>query len=295
MKIAMTGSSGLIGKKLTKRLEDLDHQVIPMTRKRVEAGIYWSPSKSEIDGEQLEGLDALIHLAGEPIAGGRWTEEKKKKIAESRVKGSELLAHAIARLNQPPKIFLSASAVGYYGDRGSEQLTEASSPGTGFLAEVCVDWENAAKPIADCGTRLAFARLGIVLSEEGGALKQMLLPFKLGLGGKLGSGEQFMSWIDIEDVVEGMCFILEQESASGAFNFTAPKPVQQKEFAELLADRLKRPSLLQAPEFLMKAALGEMADELLLASMRAYPERLLNLGYSFRSAELSECLKRHLA
>lgn len=296
MKILISGASGLIGRKLKLALQNEGHEVWSLTRSpKNKFDIFWNPNENQIELEKINSFQGVIHLAGENIAGGSWTEEKKKKIYSSRVEGTRFLVDSILSLPSKPDFFVSASAVGYYGDRGDESLNEASPAGSGFLAKVCIDWEEAAKPLQDHSIRSSWARIGIVLSPEGGALQKMLTPFRLGLGGNMGSGQQWFPWIDIDDLVQGFCFLVKNSQCSGAFNFTAPEILLQKDFAKTLARHLKRPSFFHAPEFLLKLALGEMGEDLLLASMKVLPERLLEMGFEFKYPSLEKSLEHLLS
>ncbi len=254
--------------------------------------ISWDPARP-IAPEDVSGFDAVIHLAGETIV-GRWTAAKKAKIRDSRVVGTLHLAQALARAEDKPKVFICGSAIGYYGNRGDETLREESAPGTGFLAEVCQEWEEAAAPAAQAGIRTAHLRTGIVLSPRGGALGAMLVPFKLGLGGRTGDGRQWMSWIDVQDMVGAIHHILKNDPLQGAVNMVAPKPVQNAEFAATLASVLSRPAIFPMPAFAAKAVFGEMGEELLLGSQRVEPAKLISSGYPFLYRELKESLQRLL-
>lgn len=296
MKILISGASGFIGTTLLHKLNKAKHEVWKLVRKKNGLNkneIYWDPAKNEIAAEKLNGFDVVIHLAGESIV-GRWNPEKKKKIRESRIQGTTLLANTLASLTSPPHTFLSASAIGIYGNRGEESLDENSPPGTGFLAEVGKEWEAASKPLKDKGVRLIHYRIGIVLSLEGGALQKMILPFKLGLGGTLGNGKQWMSWISLEDLLRGILFCIENKQISGAVNATAPSPVRNDEFTKTLGKALHRPAFLPAPAFALKLALGEMADELLLAGAKVIPQKLIQNGFSFQDSNLESALKNIL-
>jgi len=243
----------------------------------------------------LDGFDAVIHLAGESIAEGRWNEEKKKRIRESRVKGTKLLGDALANVSRPPKSLIGASAIGYYGNRGDEILTETSAPGDGFLADVCVEWEKATQLATEKGIRVVNTRFGIILSPEGGALAKMLTPFRMGVGGKIGTGKQWMSWIALDDVVEGVMYALTNESLRGPVNFVAPNPVTNAEFTKTLGRVLSRPTFFPVPAFAARVAFGEMADALLLSSQRVAPTRLKAGGYQFSYSELRSALSHLLA
>ncbi len=296
-RIALTGSSGLIGTALTKALEAHDWQVLRLVRRAASGPneVRWDPgvripfSRKEL--ESIGGCDAVVHLAGENVAGGLWTKERKRLIRESRVLGTGALARALAEVSGGPKLFVSASAVGYYGDRGSEVLTEASSPGSGFLAEVCVEWEKAAEEARASGIRVVHPRFGIVLAKEGGALAKMLPPFRLGLGAVLGSGEQYIGWITLADTFRALLHLIEREDGEGAYNVVAPEPVTQREFARTLAKTLRRPMWLKAPASVLRTIAGEMADGTLLASTRAVPDRLLASGFHFKDVELGAALR----
>jgi uncharacterized protein (TIGR01777 family) len=297
MKILVTGSTGLVGSALIPHLAGGGHSVTRLVRSKKSLAkneVAWDPAAGTIDGAGLEGLDAVVHLAGENIAAGRWTSEKKARIRDSRVKGTRLLAETLSRLAKPPKVLVSVSAIGYYGDRGNETLVEDSGPGTGFLAEVCRAWETAAEPAARSGIRVVHPRIGVVLSPDGGALKMMLLPFKMGIGGKIGSGEQYMSWIALDELIGVIQHVLTVDTLTGAVNAVAPRPVTNLEFTKSLGRVLSRPTMMPLPAFAAKFALGEMADELLLASARVEPARLLASGYKFRHPELEGALRHVL-
>ncbi len=296
MKVLITGSSGLIGSSLIPFLSNGGHHVTRLVRARPTPDgdeVKWDPEKGEVDRDGLEGLDAVVHLAGESIAGGRWTAERKAKIRSSRVDGSRLLCGALAGLERPPKVLVSASAIGYYGDRGDEVLNEDSPRGSGFLSEVCREWEAATGPADQAGMRVVRLRIGIVLSDRGGALAKMLLPFRLGLGGRIGSGGQYMSWIALNDVVGAIHHAIITEALRGPVNAVGPSPVVNLEFTKTLGRVLSRPTIFPLPGFAARFALGEMADALLLSSTRAEPAQLKASGYTFREPELERAL-RHL-
>ncbi|MEE9235496.1 MAG: TIGR01777 family oxidoreductase [Candidatus Acidoferrales bacterium] len=293
MKIGVSGSTGLVGSALVPFLTTSGHQVVRLVRSKPNPGeVYWSPGEGRLDASGLEGLEAVVHLAGENIT-GRWTPAKKARIRESRVQGTQLLAGTLAELAQPPKVLVCASAIGYYGDRGEEVLQEASPPGSNFLAEVCQAWEAASQPAAQKGIRVVKLRIGVVLSPRGGALGQMLLPFKLGVGGKIGSGRQYLSWIAIDDLVGVIHHALTTDSLQGPVNTVAPQAVTNLEFTKTLGRVLGRPTLFPLPAFAARWAFGQMADELLLASARVEPARLKASGYVFRTPDLEGAL-RHL-
>ncbi len=296
MRILLSGASGLIGSSLLPSLTARGNEVSRLVRaasKTREGEIAWDPPRATIDGASLEGFGAVVHLAGENIAAGRWTAEKKRRILESRRNGTRLLADALSRLSRPPRVLVSASAVGYYGDRGDEKLHEESKPGKGFLSEVCIAWEEATKPALLKGIRVVRLRIGMVLSAAGGALEQMLRPFRLGLGGRIGRGRQYMSWIAVDDLVGAIIQSIENERLEGAVNAVAPTPVTNLEFAKTLGQVVSRPALLPAPALALRVLFGEMAEELLLASTRVEPARLLSSGYRFSYPELEGAL-RHI-
>jgi len=296
--ILMTGASGMIGSALIPFLSSRKHNLGLLVRRppHTSAGeIFWNPHMDTIDALSLEGFDAVIHLAGENIAAGCWTHERKQRILDSRVEGTELLVRTLAALKKPPKLLISASAIGYYGDRGAEVLREDSRPGAGFLAEVCRKWEQAFGPASHVGFRLVVLRLGMVLSRTGGALSRMLPPFRLGLGGRIGSGRQYISWIALEDLMEIIHFALADTSLHGAYNAVAPNPVTNLEFTRTLGRVLHRPTLFPIPAALIRLAFGEMGEQVLLASTRVLPSRLLAAGFSFRHPDLENALRHVLA
>ena len=292
MKILISGSHGLVGTALIKSLEADRHEIFRLVRHypHSPSEIEWSPERYSIALSMIEGFDAVVHLAGESIAEGRWTDEKKKRIRESRVKGTRLLGDALANLTQQPRVMISASAVGYYGNRGDETLTEMSSPGDDFLSEVCVEWEKATDMAKEKGIRTVNARFGIILDKDGGALKKMLPPFKMGIGGRIGDGKQWMSWIVLDDVIGGIKFSLTNDSLQGPVNFVAPNPVRNAEFTKTLGRVLSRPTIFPIPAFGVRLVFGEMADALLLASQRVDCARLKNIGYEFKHASLDGAL-----
>lgn len=296
MKILVSGSHGLVGKALVRSLTDDAHEVVRLVRGERSFGameIEWDPNQSRIDTEHFEGFDAVIHLAGESIASSRWTTEKKRAIRDSRVKGTALLSDSLAHLSRPPSLFLSASAIGYYGDRGDELLTENSAPGNDFLSSVCVEWEKAAAPAAEKGIRTIYTRFGIILDPHGGALAKMLTPFRMGIGGRVGDGKQWMSWIGLDDVVNGLKFLIADKSIHGPVNFVAPNPVTNAEFTKTLGRVLSRPTLFPVPAFGARLAFGEMADALLLSSQKVEPSVLEDNGFLFNWPTLEPAL-RHL-
>jgi uncharacterized protein (TIGR01777 family) len=302
MKIIVTGSTGLVGSALVRSLLAEGHEVTRMVRGDSQtfrapgtAAVRWNPEQGTIDAAELEGHDAAVHLAGEPVAGGRWTDEKKRRILDSRVKSTKLLAETLAGLREKPKVLVSASAIGFYGNRGGEVLHEESASGEDFLSEVCREWEKAALPASQAGIRVVHLRIGIVLSPDGGALAQMLTPFKLGIGGRIGSGSQYMSWIALDDVVGIIKHALDDEQVRGPVNTVAPHPATNDEFTKALGRALNRPALLPMPAFALRLALGrEMADALLLGGARVEPARLKATGYRFLYPELEGALRHVL-
>jgi uncharacterized protein (TIGR01777 family) len=297
MRVLLSGSSGLVGSALIPVLTGGGHQVVRLVRSQPRdkvSEVQWDPEGGDIDAAGLKGVEAAVHLAGESIAAGRWTAAKKARILESRVKGTRLLAEALAELKQPPKVLVSASAVGYYGDRGEETLREESGSGSAFfLSNVCRQWEAATEPAEDAGIRVVNLRFGIMLSGVGGALPRLLTPFRMGVGGRLGSGKQFMSWIAIDDVIGAILHTIGTETLRGAVNAVAPEPVTNREFTRTLGRVFGRPTVFPMPAFAARLAFGQMADELLLASQRVEPAKLLASGYLFRFPELEAAL-RHL-
>ena len=297
MHMIVTGSTGLVGSAATRRLAAAGHRVRRVVRSRPAPGsddIFWDPVAGALDPASLGGVEAAVHLAGESISGGRWTAEKKARIRDSRTRGTRLLSETLARLPKRPRVLVCASAVGYYGDRGSEVVTERSVPGRGFLAEVCRDWEAASAPASAAGIRVVTLRCGVVLSPSGGMLGKLLLPFRLGLGGRVGSGGQYMSWIELDDLVSAIEHALAAEKLSGAVNAVAPHPVTNLEFTRTLGRVLARPTIFPLPAFAARRALGEMADELLLASARVEPQRLLESGFVFQHPTLESALRHAL-
>jgi hypothetical protein len=298
MKILVSGSSGLIGSELVRCLSSRGCEMIPLVRTQsaaVKHAVSWDPPAGMLDAARIEGLDAVVHLAGENIAAGRWTAERKRRIRESRTEGTRLLASTLSRLLRPPRVLVSASAIGYYGDRGTEILREDSSPGRGFLPEVCTAWEEAAAPAADRGIRVVLLRIGIVLTAAGGALARMLPPFRLGMGGKIGGGGQYMSWIAIDDLIGVVFRCLEDNALTGPVNAVAPNPVTNRDFARVLGRVLARPAILPLPSFAARLLLGQMADELLLAGARVLPVKLTEAGHQFRYSDLEAAFRHVLA
>jgi uncharacterized protein (TIGR01777 family) len=295
MKVAVTGASGLVGSALQPFLTAGGHEVLRLVRRaaRGEGEVAWDPARGEIDAPSLEGVDAVVHLSGENVASGRWTEARKARLRDSRIGSTQLLARTLAGLRRPPKVFASASAIGIYGSQGDRWLTESSPAVDDFLGRLAADWEAAAIPAAEAGIRVVRPRFGLVLSPAGGALGKMLLPFKAGAGGVVGPGTQFMSWIAIDDTVGALLHILVTDALRGPVNLVAPEPVTNREFTKTLGRVLGRPTIAPVPAFALRLALGEMADATLLSSSRVRPETLPESGYTFRFPTLEGAL-RHL-
>jgi uncharacterized protein (TIGR01777 family) len=292
MKILVSGSHGLVGSALMELLKNDGHDLFALVRRapRSESEVEWYPDRGSLALSRLEQMNVVVHLGGESIAAGRWTEEKKQRIRDSRVKGTKLLSEALANLKAPPQTFMCASAIGFYGDRGNEVLTEESGPGNDFLASVCAEWEQATAAAAEKGIRVVNARFGFILSADGGGLAKMLTPFRLGVGGRVGSGKQWISWIALDDVVDAIKFAIRNNALRGPINFVAPNPVTNAEFTKTLGRVLNRPTLFPIPAFGVRLAFGEMADGLLLSSQRVEPSRLKDAGNQFRYPDLGGAL-----
>lgn len=296
MDIAISGASGLIGTALTASLKANGHRPIALVRRTASGAdeISWDPAAGTIDAASLEGIDGVVHLAGAGIGDKRWTDDRKKLLLDSRVDGTKLLATTLAGLAKTPSVFVSGSAIGYYGSRGDEELTEASSRGTGFLADLVVAWEAAAQPAIDAGIRTAFARTGIVMTPKGGALKKQLPLFKLGLGGRFGSGKQWLGWISLDDEIKAIEFLLSSDLA-GPVNLAAPNSVDNNDFTKTLGTILKRPTLLPVPMIGPKLLFGaEMVDEVLTSSNRVIPQALTEGGFQFQDPTLEAALRSML-
>jgi uncharacterized protein (TIGR01777 family) len=293
LRILISGASGFVGGALFRFLASRGHDPVALGRsKKGENSIIWNPEEGTAVLGDFEGFDAVVHLAGEPLTLARWSRSKKEKILYSRTVGTFFLSQLLSQLLQPPKVFVSASAIGFYGDRGEEVLTEESGAGSGFLASVCCEWEKAARSLANRGVRTVQTRFGMVLGPDGGALAKMLLPFKLGLGGRLGPGNQWVSWIDREDLIRAIDFILVQESMEGPVNLVSPHAVRQKEFAETLAALLHRPAKLPLPAWLLHVLYGESADEMILSSCRAAPGKLMKARFPFLLPNIKDSLQK---
>lgn len=296
MKIAISGASGLVGSALAESLAKEGHEIIRLVRSPEQIGpgkVLWDAEGSVLQVHELEGVDAFVHLAGENLAARRWTTQQKQRIRDSRVRGTALISDSLARLKSPPKLLACASAVGYYGNRGGELLDEQSRPGHGFLAEVAQEWEAATNPAQRAGIRVLHLRFGMILSAQGGALPKLLTPFKFGLGGVIGHGDQYWSWVAIDDVVSVIRFAMEPSNLDGPINVVSPGVVTNREFTKTLGRVLNRPTLFPVPAFVARLAFGEMADEALLASTRVVPLKLHAAGYGFQYSELEPAL-RHL-
>jgi uncharacterized protein (TIGR01777 family) len=295
MRVAVTGATGMVGTALSRALRTHGHEVLPVSRRQIPGGIRWDPERRSIDAGALGGAGAVVHLAGENLSGGRWTARRKEQLRESRVATTRWLADSLAADKSGPRLLISASAVGIYGSRGEEELTETSSIGNDFLARLTADWETAADPARQAGIRVVHPRFGMILSPAGGALAKLLLPFRLGLGGPFGDGRQWISWITIHDVVSAIEYALATESLSGPVNFTAPHPLRNIEFARALGHALHRPAVIPLPAIALRLALGEMADATVLASQRVTPTRLTASGFHFQDSEIAPALHRLLA
>jgi uncharacterized protein (TIGR01777 family) len=295
MKILVSGSHGLIGRALISSLGSTEHEVLRLVRSTPKPGeIEWHPNQDTMDPGRLEGFDAIINLAGENVAGGRWTEEQKRKIHDSRVNGTHLLSEAMAKLAKRPQVFLCASATGFYGDRDDEVLDEHSDSGGGFLAGVCREWEKATEPAVSAGVRVVNLRFGVILAREGGMLSKLLTPFKMGMGGKVGSGKQMISWVALDDAVSATNLALNDETFRGPVNVVSPNPITNEVFTRTLGHVLSRPTALAMPAFAARLAFGEMADEMLLASQYVVPKRLTDAGFEFKYPQLEGALRRYV-
>ncbi len=297
LSVAITGASGLVGSALSSFLTAGGHEVIPMvrdSRQLTNGSVFWNPTGGVIDEKGLMRVDAVVHLAGEPLAPGRWTDERRRAIKQSRIRGTELIARTLATMRNGPKVLISSSAIGYYGDRGSDVVTESDGSGRGFLAEVCRAWEGATRPAERAGIRVVHLRAGPILSPDGGPLEQMLLPFKMGVGGRLGSGKQYLSWIDLDDVVGLIHHALYDDSLRGPVNATAPAPVTNSTFTSALGRVLGRPTLIPVPGFALKAVFGDLAKEALLWGQRVIPKKATEAGFEFFYESVEDSLRFQL-
>lgn len=295
MKILISGATGMVGTALAPILTAKGHEVVKLVRSAPSTAseIRWDSEKgfSDADRERLEGFDAVVHLAGDNVASENWSDDKKRRIRESRTVGTKVLVDALKKCKRPPQVFVSASATGFYGNRGSEVLNEDSDAGEGFLPEVCKDWESEIRKAGDFGARVVMLRIGIVLAKEGGALDKMLTPFKLGVGGVVGSGEQYMSWVALEDLLRIIEFAIENENIRGPVNVTAPNPVTNEQFTKALGGALSRPTFVPVPGFAITLLYGEMGEALILGGNRVTPKKLQDAGFEFKHTEIGETLK----
>jgi len=293
LRVAITGASGLVGAPLAAILTTGGHEVVRMVRRdaRDDTEVSWSPQAGVEDLDRLEGIDAVVHLAGENVADGRWTQAKMKRIRDSRVEGTRHLVRTLTAMKRPPRIFIGASAIGFYGDRGSDWLDEGAPAGTGFLAEVGRAWESAAAPMEQVGARVVNARIGVVLTPSGGLLRRVLMPARFGVASVFGSGKQYISWIALDDLIGALTQALLDDALRGPVNMTAPAPVSQRDFAKTLGGVLRRPAIGRIPAWLLRSVAGDLATEVLLPSTRVRPERLLATGYRFRTPELDAALR----
>ncbi len=291
--VIVTGASGLVGSALVPFLGAAGHTVRTLVRRapRSASEVRWDPVASALDPAVLDDVDVAVHLAGENVADGRWTEKRRRELRESRTVPTTRLAEALARASRRPRVLVSASAIGFYGDRGEEDLTEESTSGDGFLAELTRDWEAAAGPARDAGVRVVHLRIGLVVSAHGGALARMLTPFRMGVGGRLGSGTQWMSWIALHDLLRVVAHAMERPQLAGPVNTVSPEPVRNEEFTGVLGRVLHRPTIVPAPAFALRVAFGEMADEMLVSSAKVVPRRLVADGFAFRFPRLEDALR----
>lgn len=291
--VLVSGASGVVGRTLVPFLSTGGHHITKLVRHAAAPNnneVFWDPMAGKLDPDDLRGTDTIIHLAGENIGTERWTEEKKQRIIDSRVKGTRLIAEAAARLDPKPEVLICASAIGYYGNRGECVLDESDDPGKDYISWVCSEWEHAATPAIEAGIRVVFARIGIALTPCGGALEKLLLPFKLGFGGKIATGNQYMSWISIDDVIGALYHLMASTDVEGPVNLVAPQPVTNREFTNVLAGMFSRPALFTVPAFVIKMMFGEMGNEIPLSSTRVTPNRLMETGYTFRHSSLDDAL-----
>jgi uncharacterized protein (TIGR01777 family) len=297
MKVLITGASGLVGTELQKSFTEKGYELLLASRKEStdDKHIQWSIEEGFTDPEKLEGVDVVVHLAGENVSGLRWTDEKKKAIRDSRILGTRNVVDAMSKLKKKPHTFIASSAIGFYGERGEEEVTESSAAGDNFLAGVCKEWEAESRRAEDAGIRTVLLRTGIVLSKDGGALSTMLLPFKMGVGGVVGSGKQWMSWISMEDEIAVINYAIENENIRGAVNAVSPNPVTNHDFTKTLGEVLYRPTFLPLPEFAVSMIFGEMGDALLLASTKVMPKRLEDAGFEFMYPNLKVAIENAVA
>ena len=295
-KVLISGASGLLGSAYSDYLSKKGHTVFRLVRREpaAENELFWDPMTGELELKNIEGFDSIINYSGKNIGLGRWTKKSKKVIYDSRLQSTTLLSESIAKLDNPPESFLSSSAVGYYGECGIEFVNEGAEPGEGFLSDLCAKWEKATMPAVKAGVRVIQLRSGVVLSAKGGALAKMLTPFKLGLGGRLGNGRQYMSWIMIDDHVGALYHLMTSDNIQSPVNVVSPEPVTNREFTKILAKVLHRPAVFPVPAFVLKTLLGQVADEILLSSTRAIPQLLMGSGFEFKYPALEDALNRCL-
>jgi len=293
LRVAVSGAGGLVGRALCRALDADGHRVLRLVRRpsEHEAEVSWDPSSGQIEATRLEGVHAMVHLAGENVAAGRWNARRKTRIRTSRVDGTTLIARTLAGLKRRPTVLVNASAIGYYGDRGDERLDETSPPGTGFLAETCVAWEESVEAARSVGLRVPLLRIGVVLDAAGGALRRMLTPFRLGLGGRIGNGRQYMSWIALADLVRVIRRAIDDDALDGPVNAVAPRPLRNREFTRVMGRVLRRPTPLPLPAWAVRLLMGEMGRELLLASSRVLPARLESIDFAFRHEDPESALR----
>lgn len=294
MRILISGRSGLVGSELSAAFQSQGDQVAALVRNSNRDGVLWDPASGRVDAQAMEGFDGVVHLAGENVADGRWTQAKRARIRDSRVKGTRLLSETLAGLQSKPSFLISASAIGFYGSRGEEACDESAGAGNGFLADVAQEWESATAAAAEAGIRVVHVRIGVVLSRQGGALAKMLPLFRWGLGGRLGSGRQYFSWISLRDLVNVFVFAANNPNVSGPINAVSPQPVTNREFTRVLGQVVHRPTLFPVPAFALRLLLGTMADEMLLGGARVVPQRLKQLGFAYQDAVLEETLKHEI-
>jgi uncharacterized protein (TIGR01777 family) len=297
LRVLISGASGFIGTQLRRYLGEAGHEVSQLVRREPDADphqIGWDPGARRIDRQALEGFDAMVHLSGENIAQGRWTPAIKQRIRDSRVETTRLLAETAAKLTKPPRVLVCASAIGYYGDRGEAVLTESDPPGKGFLAGVCQEWEAATEPARAAGIRVVNLRIGVVLSPDGGAMAKMLPVFKMGMGGTIGSGNQWVSWIALSDIVRAIDFVIASDGLSGPVNAVSPKPVTSRQLTKVMGKVLNRPTVVPMPALAVRLSLGEMGEETLLASAQILPEKLKSAGFEFEYADLEQAIRHEL-
>ena len=299
MRILVSGGSGLVGQDLIATLRCDGHQIVQLVRRRPNpeapiSEIAWDPERQEIDLQSVGQIDVAIHLGGASITGTRWNSKRKLMIYESRVKSTRLLSQELAALEEKPKTLIVASAVGFYGDRGEEPLTEVSSPGKGFLADTAVQWESATNVASEAGIRVVNTRFGLIMSRRGGFLTKVRLPFEIFLGGNLGNGRQWCPWISLSDVVNGLSFVIARKDISGPVNFTAPMPVRNEDFSKMMAKTLSRPAWINVPAPIIRLLFGKMGDETILHSQKAFPEKLQAAGFNWLNEELGDLLNQEL-